>query len=291
MYEIVVLSGKGGTGKTSITAALSVLAGNAAIIADCDVDAANMHLLLKPDFAKSSDFYSGEIAEIDQTRCINCGKCQQVCRFDAISIVDENYIIDELDCEGCDYCRKICPAEAILMKPRKSGVLYVSNTRIGVPMVHAKMEIGADNSGKLVAMVKSEAKILGQQLNREFVIIDGSPGTGCPVVSALAGARFVLLVTEPTMSGLHDLKRVYDVIKKMKIRTACIINKSDLNPSKTNEIKSYLVTEEITHLADIKYDANFVKAMMAGKTVAEYESETAMKIKEVWAAILRLSRN
>jgi MinD superfamily P-loop ATPase len=291
MYEIVVLSGKGGTGKTSITAALSVLAGDTAIIADCDVDAANMHLLLKPDFAKSSDFYSGEIAEIDQTRCINCGKCQQVCRFDAISIVDENYIIDELDCEGCDYCQKICPAEAILMKPRKSGVLYVSNTRIGVPMVHAKMEIGADNSGKLVAMVKSEAKSLCQQLNREFVIIDGSPGTGCPVVSALAGARFVLLVTEPTMSGLHDLKRVYDVIKKMKIRTACIINKSDLNPSKTNEIKSYLKAEEITHLADIKYDANFVKAMMAGKTVAEYESETAMKIKEVWAAILRLSGN
>ena len=285
MHEIVVLSGKGGTGKTSVAAAMAVVAGYESVIADCDVDAANMHLILQPDFAHQEDFYSGELAEIKQELCTQCGRCIEVCHFDAIHVLDGNYKVDALDCEGCDYCRKVCPEEAIVMHPRKSGQLYKSTLRTGQKMVHAKMDIGADNSGKLVAEVKRNAKEIAQTQNNEFVLIDGSPGTGCPVVSALAGVSYVLLVTEASMSGLHDLKRVLQVIQRQKTACGCIINKADLNEEKHQEIMCFLKEQNIPHLASFSWDQRFGEAMQKEKTIVEHDEEYELKFQEIWTKI------
>lgn len=285
MKEVVVLSGKGGTGKTSIAASLAVLAGNNAIIADCDVDAANMHLLLNPVFEFSSEFYSGELAEINQDLCMQCGICSEKCRFDAIPIINNQYRINDLDCEGCGYCEKVCPTDAITMFERKSGNFYISKTRIGNTMVHAKLDIGAENSGKLVAKVKNEAKSRAKFERREFIIIDGSPGIGCPVVSSMSGANYVILVTEPSLSGIHDLKRIHQLIKQFRLKSGCIINKFDLNPEKTEEIKNFLKEENIEHLSDIPFDAGFIHAMIDGKTIVESQSELKLVIKKIWEKI------
>ena len=200
MKEIVVISGKGGTGKTSLTAAFAYLGREDVVVADCDVDAADMHLLMQPDFAGSDDFYSGERAVINQPECTQCGKCVEVCRFDAIPIIDGNYIVDPLNCEGCGYCARVCPEDAISNRQLNVGKWYVSHIKTGSIMVHAKLGIGADNSGKLVAKVKSIAKIIAEERHKKFIIVDGSPGIGCPVVSSLSGASFVILVTEPSVS-------------------------------------------------------------------------------------------
>ena len=278
MKEIVVISGKGGTGKTSITASFSILGGKEIIVADCDVDAADMHILMKPDYNESNDFYSGKIAEIDQEKCIKCGKCQNVCRFDAIPIIDKKYVIQSLDCEGCGYCSLICPRDAISMYEPNVGKWFISNIKTGTKMVHAKLGIGEDNSGKLVAKVKNEAKKLATEEKKNFVVVDGSPGIGCPVVSSLSGANYVVLVTEPSVSGVHDLKRVFEVVKKFGLTAGCIINKADINSKKANEIKEFLHNEGIDLLAELPYDENFTKAMIQGKTIVEFENG---KIKEL----------
>ncbi|MBA7516944.1 Ion-translocating oxidoreductase complex subunit B [subsurface metagenome] len=270
MKEIVVISGKGGTGKTSITASFAYLGGKDIVVADCDVDAADMHLLMKPDFSKSEDFYSGEIAIINQDICTACEECADVCRFDAIPVINNQYIVQPLDCEGCGYCARICPVEAIKMEVQNVGRWYISNTRIGNILVHAKLGIGAENSGKLVAKVKNEAKQIAKENNKDFIIIDGSPGIGCPVVSSLSGANFVVLVTEPTVSGLHDLKRVYELVKKFNIKAGCIINKSDINPQVSGEIEEFLKKENIIHFSNLPYDGAFTNAMINGQTIVEY---------------------
>ena len=286
MKEIVVISGKGGTGKTSVTAAFAVLGGKDVVVADCDVDAADMHILLKPDYAHSEDFYSGVIAKINQDDCISCGKCKEVCRFDAIPIIDEKYIVDELNCEGCGYCARICPTEAIDMEEDNVGKWHISKTRLGSTLVHAKLGIGAENSGKLVAKVKNEAKRIAKETGKEFVLIDGSPGIGCPVVSSLSGASFVVLVTEPTVSGKHDLERVYALVKKFNIKAGCIINKYDLNTDVANSIKEFLKKEDIVHIADLPYDESFTKAMTQGKTIVEIgKSDLSQIIEKSWELI------
>jgi MinD superfamily P-loop ATPase len=292
MKEIVVISGKGGTGKTSSTASFAVLGGSDVIVADCDVDAADMHLLLKPDFEFSEEFYSGEIAYIEQSKCIGCGKCAEVCRFDAISFINSQYFINPLSCEGCGYCSQVCPASAIINKSRLSGKWFVSNIKTGSKMVHARLDIGADNSGKLVAKVKNEAKKLASEESKPFILIDGSPGIGCPVVSSLSGANFVVLVVEPSVSGVHDLKRVYQVVKNFNIKAGCIINKANLNPEKHQEIKDFLLEENISHLADILYDENFTKAMVNGMTIIEYDQNELKEIlSQTWEKIKILLTN
>lgn len=278
MKEIVVISGKGGTGKTSITASLAYLGGKDIVLADCDVDAADMHLLMQPDFDQAKDFYSGLLAEIRQDDCIQCGKCADICRFDAIPVINGKYIIDALSCEGCGYCPRVCPTEAIDMLEMNVGKWFVSKIKTGTTMVHAKLSIGADNSGKLVAHVKNEAKRIAQEENKDFILVDGSPGTGCPVVSSLSGAHFVVLVTEPTVSGLHDLKRVYELVHKFSIPAGCIINKSDLNPQVSAEIETFLKEENIVHIANLPYDENFTAAMTEGKTIVEYDQNKLKKI-------------
>ena len=278
MKEVVVISGKGGTGKTSITAAFAVLARNDIVVADCDVDAADMHLLLEPDFANANDFYSGFLAEIDQDKCTQCGDCANICRFDAIPYDTGLYTIDSLACEGCGYCERICPSEAIKMVEQNVGKWYISKLRIDCDMVHARLGIGAENSGKLVAKVKKEARLLAEKSKKNMVLVDGSPGVGCPVVSSLSGADFVVFVTEPTISGLHDLKRVHQLVKKFQIRSGCIINKYNLNMDMYLEIEKYLNEENIISLAKIPYDESFTEAMTMARTIIEYDNNALSEI-------------
>lgn len=288
MKEIVVISGKGGTGKTSLSASFAVLGGEDVIVADCDVDAADMHLLLDPDFEDSEDFYSGELAYISQNECIQCGKCYDVCRFEAIDIIEGKYIVNKLNCEGCGYCARVCPTEVITNKPLNVGKWYTSNIKTGSIMVHAKLGIGADNSGKLVAKVKNEAKEIAEDEFKDYVIVDGSPGIGCPVVSSLSGAKFVVLVTEPSVSGIHDLKRVYELVKKFNIITGCIINKYDINQSITTEIEEFLKNEGIVHISNLPYDEDFTKAMTNGQTIVEYSKGHLNElITDSWNTILQ----
>lgn len=286
MKEIVVISGKGGTGKTSLTASFAYLGGKDVVVADCDVDAADMHLLLKPDFADEDDFYSGELAHINQYECIQCGKCAEVCRFDAIPVIKGRYVVDPLACEGCGYCARVCPTEAITNKDLNVGKWFVSGIKTGSIMVHARLGIGADNSGKLVAKVKSEAKDIADEERVDYVLVDGSPGVGCPVVSSLSGAAFVVLVTEPSVSGLHDLKRVYELVHKFNIKAGCIINKSDINEDMTAQIEDFLKEENILHIANLPYDESFTKAMTNGQTIVEYaDNDLSKKIRESWNKI------
>ena len=289
MKEIVVISGKGGTGKTSITASFAQLGGGELVVADCDVDAADLHLLLQPQDTNSSDFFSGYLADIQPEKCTGCGLCADICRFDAIHPTGDVYRVNRLDCEGCGYCARICPTEAIEMEEQNVGQWYFSQTRIGSPMVHARLGIGAENSGKLVARVKKEARAFAGKNGQTLVLVDGSPGIGCPVVSSLSGADLAVLITEPTVSGLHDLKRVYQLVAKFRIPAACIINKSDLNSDVTREILSFLKKENIVHLANIPYNENFTRAMTTGKTIVEYENgDLKSTISDSWKKILTL---
>jgi len=287
MREIVVISGKGGTGKTSLSAAFAYLEGNNALACDCDVDAANMHLLLDANFKNQRDFYSGEVALIDQDICTNCGACADVCRFDAIHVQDEQHKVDPISCEDCHYCSKVCQQNAIEMKIQKAGDIYTSDIKNGTQMVHAKLGFGAENSGKLVAKVKQDAKILALQKNRAYVITDGSPGIGCPVISSLSGANLVVLVTEATVSGIHDLQRVFKLVKTFNLKAVCIINKYDLNKNMTKKIEQFLRKEDIGLVGKLPYDENFTKALAKAQTIIEYDknSELANLVKKQWNKI------
>ena len=270
MKEIVIISGKGGTGKTSVAAALAFIVPNA-VLADCDVDAADLHLILKPEIISSEDFYSGVKAEIDPGICIGCGECEKVCRFDAISHANGIYMVDPLDCEGCGYCFQICPAQAISLPRQMVGQCFLSNTRIACRLVHAKLGIGADNSGKLVAKVKKDAREEAIRTGMKHILVDGSPGIGCPVISSLSGADFVVLVTEPTLSGLNDLQRVWQLTAQFQIPAGCIINKADLNPQITARIKDWLGQNGIWHVDDLPYDEDFSRAITLGQSLVEFD--------------------
>ncbi|MDZ7740489.1 MAG: ATP-binding protein [Bacteroidota bacterium] len=286
MNEIVIISGKGGTGKTSLAASLASLAGRDCILADCDVDAADMHLLMEPDYKISEDFYSGELAVIDQEKCTSCGICAEVCRFDAIKLQESCFTIDSLACEGCGYCSKVCPEAAIENIQRHVGQHYVSGIKTGATMVHASLKIGADNSGKLVAKVKNDARALASKNGVRAIIVDGSPGIGCPVVSSLSGADYVVLVTEPTVSGLHDLERVLELVKKFRLRSGCIINKYDLNHGISAKIKSFLLDQDVSLIAEFPYHKSFSKAITLGKTIIEYDPRgPGALIRKAWVRI------
>jgi MinD superfamily P-loop ATPase len=289
MKEIVVLSGKGGTGKTSITASFAVLSRMDVVVADCDVDAADMHLLMQPDFGISEDFFSGEVAYIEQNNCIHCGKCAEICRFDAVSIIKKQFVVDPQACDGCGYCARICPTKTIINRKRQAGKWFISTIKTGSIMVHARLGIGADNSGKLVAKVKNEAKDIAQEERKSFVLVDGSPGIGCPVVSSLSGASFVVLVTEPSVSGLHDLSRVHKLISNFNVPSGCIINKADINPEKRIEIIRFLQENNIVHIADLPYDESFTKAMVKGQTIVEYDHGKLNELlNESWKKVKQL---
>lgn len=288
MKEIVILSGKGGTGKTSITASFAYLTRHNAVIADCDVDAADLHLILKPKIRRKEDFYSSLEAVIDNDKCISCGKCERVCRFDAITSENRKYDVVSLNCEGCGYCEKVCPVDAIKMEKRLDGEWYISDSRYVTPLVHAKLGIGTENSGKLVALEKNISKQLAEKAKKEIVLVDGSPGVGCPVISSLSGANFVVFVTEPTVSGVHDLKRVHELASKYHLPSGLIINKADLNNEKTNELIDYAKENNIKYLGQLPYDEVFTKAMLAGLSMVEYDKENKISktIAEMWQEII-----
>jgi len=290
MKEIVVISGKGGTGKTSIVASFAVLSQNA-VIADCDVDAADLHLVLNPEVQITEPFSGGKIAEIIPERCTNCGECEQVCRFDAISEkVDggiTNYAIDPVSCEGCGVCVALCPVEAISFEPHENGKLFVSSTKYG-PMVHAKLGIAEENSGKLVSLVRARAKKIAEDNGQELIIVDGSPGVGCPVISSITGAHAVLIVTEPTVSGVHDLERVVKLTDHFNIPTYVCINKHDINPVVTQEIENMAKTLSIPLLGKIHYDPVITKAQIHAVPVVAYcHNRVSKEIKAVWYSLCR----
>jgi MinD superfamily P-loop ATPase len=288
MKEIVIISGKGGTGKTTFAAAFGVLAADQVVVADCDVDAADMHLLLGPDFGHAEAFVSGETAVIDPASCNGCDRCREVCQFDAVRLEEGAHVIDPIACEGCGYCARVCPEEAIDNQPRQVGHWYRSRLSGGGTMVHARLGIGADNSGKLVSEVKNEARRVAGELGRELVLVDGSPGVGCPVVASLAGAALVVLVTEPTVSGRHDLERVHALVRRFDIPCACILNKSDLNPEVRRDLLAYLAKHDIALLAEVPYDEAFPAAITAGRTIVEEDLDMRRHLAAVWTHITRL---
>lgn len=280
MKEIVVLSGKGGTGKTSIVASFAVLA-RSKVLVDCDVDAADLHLLLNPVVKEEKEFWSGQVGFIDPGKCTECGLCREVCRFEAI----QGWGIDPLFCEGCGLCVHVCPFDAIVMKERMVGHLFVSETEYGY-LCHARLGVGQENSGKLVALVRQNARLIAERENLDYIISDGPPGIGCPVISSLSGASRALLVTEPTLSGIHDLERMVAVCWHFRIPPMVCINKYDLNEEKSAEIEGYCRREGIEVLAKIPFDSVVTEAIVRGVPVVEYSNNrVAQQISELWQTI------
>jgi len=288
MKEIVVISGKGGCGKTSVTAGLAHLAANDIVLADADVDAADMHLLMAPDNSKEEAFYSGKLAVVEQEKCIRCRICINHCHFDAISIEDAELKINPIECEGCGLCTHICPHDALHMETQRAGMLYEANARQNMPMVHARLDIGADNSGKLVTEVKNRSREVAEREGRDIILTDGPPGIGCPVIAALSGASLAVVVTEPTMSGWHDMKRVNDLLKKMEIPAMLVMNKAGLNPELTRKIEKFAAENGLGYTKEFPYDPVFSKAVSEGITVPETGREDLTALfKETWQDILK----
>jgi MinD superfamily P-loop ATPase len=278
MRQIVIISGKGGTGKTVLTASFAALA-QSKVMADCDVDAADLHLLLNPEIKEKHLFKSGKTAIISKELCVECGRCVAVCRFEAIS---DQYTVDPVSCEGCGFCGYACPANAIIMEENISGEWFISDTRFGT-MVHAKLGIAEENSGKLVSLVRQNAKEIAEKQDLEWVIIDGSPGIGCPVIASLSGVDFAVVVTEPTLSGLHDADRVIKVAGNFKVPVKIVVNKYDLNIDITEKIADYCAKNNIPLAGKIPFDRSVVDAMVAGKTIIEYKDSKAKKeVIDIW---------
>jgi MinD superfamily P-loop ATPase len=287
MREILILSGKGGTGKTTMVGSLAALVPNK-VLADCDVDAADLHLLLNPKIKKETEFWSGVTAEMDPSLCTACGICEELCQFDAIKIL-ESAEIDPLSCEGCGVCAEFCPEEAINLKDNLCGSWFISDTDYG-PMVYAQLGIGEENSGKLVSLVKKEAKAIAEKIKAEWILVDGSPGIGCPVIASLAGADLILVVTEPTTSGLHDLNRVVDLAEYFKIPTCVCINKGDLNQEVAEEIRKTCLKRQISMLGMIPFDPEAVSSVVAGKPLVENsDGPSAMAIREIWKKLEKIA--
>lgn len=279
--ELVILSGKGGTGKTSVAASFAALAGKK-IMADCDVDAADLYLVLNPEIKKTEEYTGGKKAFINPRICTACGTCTGLCRFDAI---DEYFVVDTLSCEGCGVCEEFCPENAIDMKTHVSGHRFSSVTGYG-PMIHARLGIAEGNSGKLVSVIRKTAKETAEINHCTLIITDGSPGIGCPVIASVTGASFVLLVTEPTESGIHDMKRIHDLTKHFRVRAAVCVNKYNINAEKTGEIEEYCLENGLPFLGTIPYDRNVTDAQIAGKPVVEYsESPASEAIRMIWQKV------
>ncbi len=285
MKEIVVISGKGGTGKTSLTGSFAVLAQNS-VIADCDVDAADLHLLLNPQVIESNSFISGHEAVIDQQKCIECGECQRLCRFDAIDLIDGSYAIKPIGCEGCKVCVAFCPVEAISFPQSNCGDWFYSLTAHG-EMVHARLKAGAENSGKLVSLVRSEAKEIAKRNSSDWIIVDGPPGIGCPVISSVGGVDAAVIVTEPTLSGKHDLERVLALAKHFSVPPFILINKCDLNEEICREIEALAESAKAPLLGKIPYSPIFNRAQQEGEPVVLHspKSNEAVLIREIWKQV------
>jgi MinD superfamily P-loop ATPase len=284
MKEVVVLSGKGGTGKTSIVASFASLAKNKVMV-DCDVDAADLYLLLQPVTQQRQEFWSGQKAVIDLDRCTQCGICQEVCRLDAIT---DEFQIDPISCEGCGFCCQVCPEEAITMQENLSGYWFISETRYG-PLVHARLGVAQENSGKLVALVRQKTKLVAQKRGLDYIISDGPPGIGCPVISSISGVNLAVIVTEPTLSGMHDLDRVIGVCHHFTVPVIVCINKYDLNEDNSHQIESYCYGQGIEIASKIPFDNVVTEALVQGLPVVEYsQNNVSRQIEALWRDIARV---
>ena len=262
--QLAIVSGKGGTGKTTIAAAFASLAKNKVMV-DCDVDAADLYLLLRPKVLKQEKYFGGRSPRIDLDKCTQCGLCTEVCRFHAI----ENGVVDYVSCEGCGFCSHICPEDAITMEEAFSGDWFVSDTPYG-PFVHARLGIGEENSGKLVTVVRKKATEITKEKGLDLILIDGPPGIGCPVTASMTGVDLVLAVTEPTLSGIHDLERILKLADHFKIPSAVCINKFDINLENTDRIAAYCEKNGSKIIGKIPYEPKVVEALVNRKTVMEY---------------------
>jgi MinD superfamily P-loop ATPase len=280
MRQIVVVSGKGGTGKTTLVASLASLVAGRAAIADCDVDAPDLHLLLRPVVKERREFLGIKRAAIDTSKCTLCGSCEEHCRSGAI----HGLAIDHLRCEGCGVCKLICPAEAVSMVDHLSGYAYVSHTRFG-PLVHADLFPGEEASGKLVSMIREMAREIAASLSLELVLIDGSPGIGCPVIASLSGVDLALVVTEPTISGVHDLERILGLIEHFQIKAAVCINKYDLNSDVSRRIEDMCEENRVELAGKLPFDQAVVEAMVLGKPVVQLGGPAAEGLRELWRAL------
>jgi MinD superfamily P-loop ATPase len=276
--ELVVLSGKGGTGKTSIVGALAALA-PAKVLCDADVDAADLHLILNPRVLERHDFIAGHKAMIDPEQCIQCGECLNWCRFGAIS---DSLVINPLLCEGCGVCYYMCPVQAVQFPDNHCGEWYLSDTRFG-PMVHARLGIAEENSGKLVTLVRNEARRLAGEQGRSYILTDGPPGIGCPAISSLGGATAALLVTEPSVSGHHDLERVAALADHFGVPVLVLVNKADLHWESAEKIAEFCRVRGYPFLGHLPFDADFTRAQVEGKTIMEYDNKKLRSLlSEVW---------
>jgi MinD superfamily P-loop ATPase len=293
VVELAVLSGKGGTGKTSLVASFAALSRDK-VLADCDVDASDLHLVLGPRPVSTESFSGSKVAIIREDDCTLCGRCMDVCRFDAVVVVRDggpsasSYRIDPSACEGCGACRMVCSADAVDLLDAATGEWYVSDTRLG-PLVHAKLHPGQEASGKLVTVVRSQAAALAKRRGLELSIIDGSPGIGCPVIASMTGATLALVVTEPTMSGLHDLERVASVAHKLGVPVAVVVNKCDLNPEMSRRITEWACAAGARALGEIPYDEAVTEAQIKGLSVVEHsDGPAAAAIRSVWKKTERM---
>lgn len=299
MKQLVILSGKGGTGKTSITAAFAHLAAEddtiQAVLADADVDASNFELVLSPHMQEEHEFVGGALAVIDQSRCHHCGTCVQVCRFDAIATVPPaeggGYWVDEIACEGCAACMYQCSAQAIEMLPQLAGRWFRADSRYGT-LFYAALLPAQENSGKLVTLVKQQARLAGLDTNADVVLVDGPPGIGCPVISASAGADLALIVAEPTVSGFHDLERVLETTTHFRVPALVCVNKADIYPEGTQQLHTYCATRDIEVVGDIPFDEAVQQAMVQGEPITAWkpDSSVSIAIVAVWQRILKRLR-
>ncbi|MBN2349187.1 MAG: 4Fe-4S binding protein [Bacteroidales bacterium] len=280
--EIVILSGKGGTGKTSFTASFASIAKNA-VFADCDVDAADLHLVLSPDIYKEELFPSGDKAEIIQENCSLCGLCQQLCRFQAINYTNNHFNIDEYSCEGCGLCVTACPEQAIQILRNNNNKVIHARSRFG-PLIYGNMAIAEENSGKLVSKIREYAREKARETNARYIIIDGPPGIGCPAISSVTGADIVLAVTEPTLSGWHDLQRLIKMVKRFQNQLVVILNKYDLNEQMASNIENELNLLHIPLIGKIPFTENVIFALLEGKSIIEYapEDPVSIQIISIW---------
>jgi MinD superfamily P-loop ATPase len=283
MKQLTVLSGKGGTGKTTITASIAVLAKNT-VVADCDVDAPDLHMLLHPKVIKTQEFKGSKLAVIDEEKCIKCDLCREKCRFDAIT---EDIEVDPIACEGCGVCVFVCPVNAITLTERISGHAYISKTEYGL-MAHAMLSPGEANSGKLVTLVRQNAKILAEREKSNVIIIDGPPGIGCPVIASVTGIDAGLVVTEPTLSGIHDLERALQLLGHFNVTPFVCVNMYDINEENTEKILSFCRENDIDIVGKIPFNPMVTEAMVNGKPTVEYasESDVAKEIENMWKKVL-----
>ena len=287
MKQILIISGKGGTGKTVITASFASLAKNK-VMADCDVDAADLHLLLHPEIKEKHNFKGGKTAVIDKEKCIGCGKCQEVCRFEAVKNKGDKFNIEPLACEGCGACTLVCPEDAISLKAENVGHWFISETKYG-PLVHAKLGIAQENSGRLVSLVREKSMDIALEKGVDYVIIDGPPGIGCPVIASISGVDLALIVIEPTLSGIYDARRVINVTKHFGIKTAVCINKNDLNPKNCETIKKNCLVSGIPVIGEIPFDKIVPESLVQEKPTVEYKDcSVSSEIRNTWNKITEI---